>query len=195
MKNVIIFGATGDIGKHVVTELLDRGYNVCPAARDLDFLDVRFGDKITKTLIEMDPDIIINCAGIFGDNHENVYKMMNVNFTPNWFIINHYLHFERKPIKIVMVGSSSYKSGKKNYMLYSASKAALHNLWEGARDFFKGTETTVNIVHPVRVRTKMVAPYDSNLDYLDPRVVACEIVDTAETTTSSCKELSFEEYL
>ena len=78
-------------------------------------------------------------------------------------------------------------------MLYSLSKAALHNLWDGAKEFFSDRNITVNIVHPVRTRTKMVAPYDSNLDYLDPEEVAEAIVELAESNTSSCREISFKE--
>ena len=38
-----------------------------------------------------------------------------------------------------MVGSSASKAGKKDYMVYSASKAALLNLWQGAKDAFADT--------------------------------------------------------
>ena len=36
--NIIIFGATGSIGKHVVNEALEKGHNVTAFARNIDKL-------------------------------------------------------------------------------------------------------------------------------------------------------------
>jgi NAD(P)-dependent dehydrogenase (short-subunit alcohol dehydrogenase family) len=194
----IIFGATGGIGQATRTALLEAGYRVIPVGRDLiDFELPTAEQQIREFLGYADPDVVINCAGVFTNNINSSYQQMfDVNLGGNWHIIKYYMDNPTpKPVKLVFVGSSAYKSGKKDYMLYSASKAALHNLWESAKEFFGDREITVNIVHPVRTRTPMVAPYRSDLDYLDPTVVAQMIVQLAQTATSSCSELSFEEHL
>jgi NAD(P)-dependent dehydrogenase (short-subunit alcohol dehydrogenase family) len=194
----VIFGAAGGIGQATRTALLDAGYRVIPVGRNLiDFELAEVGTHIQEFLGYAEADVVINCAGIFANNINGSYKkMFDVNLGCNWHIIKYYMDNPAvKPVKLVFVGSSAYKSGKKDYMLYSASKAALHNLWESAKEFFGDREITVNIIHPVRTRTPMVAPFRSDLDYLDPTVVAQMIVQLAQTATSSCSELSFEEHL
>ena len=193
-KTALVFGSNGGIGSAVVASLLKQGYTVFPVTKDqINFVHGESEKNISNILTLKDPDIVINCGGMFGDNSSDYYKMMDINVGSNWFIIKHYMDYTSKPIKIVLVGSSAYKAGKKSYMLYSLSKSALHNLWDGAKEFFSDRSITVNIVHPVRTRTKMVAPYDSNLDYLDPEEVAEAIVELAESDTSSCREISFKE--
>jgi NAD(P)-dependent dehydrogenase (short-subunit alcohol dehydrogenase family) len=193
-KTALVFGANGGIGSAVVTLLLKQGYTVFPITKDqVNFVHGESEQHISDILKSKDPDIVVNCGGVFGDNSSDYYRMMDVNVGSNWFIVKHYMDYSSKPIKIILIGSSAYKAGKKSYMLYSLSKAALHNLWDGAKEFFSDRNITVNIVHPVRTRTKMVAPYDSNLDYLDPEEVAEAIVELAESDTSSCREISFKE--
>jgi NAD(P)-dependent dehydrogenase (short-subunit alcohol dehydrogenase family) len=193
-KTALVFGSNGGIGSAVVASLLTQGYTVFPVTKDqVNFVHGESEKLISDILTLKDPDIVINCGGVFGDNSSDYYRMMDINVGSNWFIVKHYMNYTSKPIKIVLVGSSAYKAGKKSYMLYSLSKAALHNLWDGAKEFFSGRSITVNIIHPVRTRTKMVAPYDSNLDYLDPEEVAEAIVELAESDTSSCREISFKE--
>lgn len=197
-KRVVIFGANGGIGQAATEQFLKAGYIVVPVTRGmLDFTDPDSYIVVENLLENQEPDVIVNCVGYFDTtNQETHTRTFDINLGSNWAIIQHYINNPNaKPVNIIMVGSSAYKSGKKNYMLYSASKAALHNLWQGAQEFFGGRGITVNIVHPVRTRTEMVAPFDSKLDYLDPKDVAQVIVELAQTTTSSSKELSFEEYL
>ena len=46
--------------------------------------------------------------------------------------------------------------GKANYMLYTSSKAALHNLYQAANEKFKLTNINVNIYHPPRFKSKLI---------------------------------------
>jgi 2-C-methyl-D-erythritol 4-phosphate cytidylyltransferase len=195
-KTVVIFGVRSGIGAAVREQFLDAGHTVIPInSAQIDFTRAD-SDQEIATILNCQPDIVVNCAGHFADNTELHSKTMDINFGSNWSIVRYYVeNTNTKPVSIVFVGSSAYSAGKKNYMLYSASKAALHNLWEGAKEFFGNRDITVNIVHPVRTRTRMVAPYNPNLDYLDPVVVAQMIVEVSQTPTSDCRELSFEEHL
>ena len=96
-----------------------------------------------------------------------------------------------------MIGSSSYREGKMLYPLYSASKAALYNLWQSSRDIFADSNITVDLINPVRTLTAMASQnekIDPNLDYLAPEDVAQEIFQAAVTdSVSSCIDMNFKE--
>jgi NAD(P)-dependent dehydrogenase (short-subunit alcohol dehydrogenase family) len=171
-RTVVIFGAAGGIGQATRATFLDAGYTVIPVSRSLiDFEHATAESQIQEFLGYAEPNVVINCVGKFVRNDEPAASTMNVNFNSNWAIVQHYLKNPRA-VRIIMVGSSAYQSGKKDYMVYSASKAALHNLWQGARDAFADTDVRIDLVNPVRTRTQMVAPFDDNLDYLEPEEIA-----------------------
>jgi NAD(P)-dependent dehydrogenase (short-subunit alcohol dehydrogenase family) len=175
-RTVVIFGATGGIGQATRTAFLDAGYSVIPVSRNLiDFACADAEAQIQEFLGYAEPDVVVNCAGRFSKNDEPAGTTMNINFNSNWAIVQHYLKASNA-VRIVMVGSSAYQSGRKDYMVYSASKAALHNLWQGARDAFAETDVRIDLVNPVRTRTQMVAPFDNNLDYLEPEEIAAWIL-------------------
>ena len=191
MKTAVIFGSSGGIGQATVEAFLRAGYTVMPFDRNK--LDLAAdSEHIGNILTDLDPDVVVNCAGIFADNTADD-GMLQVNVNSNWCIIKHYTQNHSRPVKVILVGSSAYSGGRKNYMLYSATKAALHNLWEGARDFFADTEIGIDIVHPVRTRTAMVAPYQDTLDYLEPETVAQTILAQATQPGSSCINLTFKD--
>lgn len=184
-RTVAIFGASGGIGQATRQAFLDASYTVIPVSRNLiDFDHPTAEAQIQEFLGYAEPNVVINCVGKFGKNNETAGPTMNVNFNSNWAIIQHYLK-NPQPVRIIMVGSSAYKTGKKDYMVYSASKAALHNLWQGASDAFAETKVRVDLVNPVRTRTKMVEPYNEDLDYLDPTEVARWILQLDQQNDSS----------
>jgi short-subunit dehydrogenase len=104
-------------------------------------------------------------------------EIMNVNVGSNWSILRHYMNpaNQTRPTRIIMVGSSSYDHGRKLYPLYSASKAAVFNLWQAVSEALKDTPVNVDLVNPVRTATNMVTDgkaMDPALDYLSPEQVA-----------------------
>lgn len=176
---VLVFGSNSDIGKAIITEIESLGYiSVIQAPRSIvDFTDIKSDDHVKALLDSTSPDIIINSVGVFDDNYATHHNTMNVNFGSCWSIVKYYVNKKEKNTKIILIGSSAYKQGKKDYMLYSASKAALYNLWEGATAFFNGTNVSVNLINPVRVNTKMIkSVLGPNMDYLEPIDVANEVV-------------------
>ena len=193
-KTVAIFGASGGIGKSTRQAFLDAGYTVIPVSRNLiDFASPVAESQIQEFLSLSMPDVVVNCVGKFGKNNEAAGPTMNINFNSNWAIVQYYLK-NPQTVRIIMVGSSAYKTGKKDYMVYSASKAALHNLWQGARDTFADSEVRVDLVNPVRTRTKMVEPYNEDLDYLDPTEVARWILQLDQwNDPSRCVDINFKD--
>jgi short-subunit dehydrogenase len=193
-KTVAIFGITGGIGSATRKLFLDQGYTIVPVKRTLvDLADPNADKHIQHFLDSLQPDIIINCAGYFSQNNEEAGPGVNINLNSNWAIIRHYVDKKETTVKIIMVGSSAYLNGKPQHMIYSASKAAVYNLWEGACDYFAGTNINISLVNPVRTRTKMVEPFKDNLDYLEPEDVANEILKLAEQDTSACIDMNYKD--
>lgn len=194
----LILGASGGIGSATRIAFLEAGYQVIPVNRaQLDFDQPNADAQLAELLNGANADVVVNAAGVFVNGiNETHYQTFNVNFGSNWNIIRYYhaLRTVSKPVKIIMVGSSSYSTGKSMYPLYSASKAALYNLWQASQDMFADSEITVSLINPMRTRTRMNADhYNPVLPYHDTADVAVEILKLAEQSGSSCMNMTLEE--
>lgn len=202
-KTVVIFGALGGIGSATARLFADQGYHVIPLGSEhLNFDSEQSHSDVAKLLNQAQADVIVNCAGVFINGYVNTHhSTMNVNFGSNWSIISYYMALKglSKTTRIIMVGSSSYTGGRQLYPLYSASKAALYNLWESARDYFADSEIVVDLINPVRTRTKMASAgksFDPTLDYLEPDQVADEIFKLVELDLpSACVDMTFKDVI
>ena len=200
-KTVVIFGALGGIGAATAELFADQGYHVIPIGRDyLNFESEQSHSDVAKLLNQAQADVVVNCAGAFINGYTNTHHTtMNVNFDSNWSIVSYYMALRglSKYTRIIMIGSSSYTGGRQLYPLYSASKAALYNLWESARDYFSSSDIVINLINPVRTRTKMATAgkeIDPNLDYLEPEQVAEEIFKLVESDSpSTCVDMTFKD--
>lgn len=200
-QTALIFGDRGGIGSATRTYFLSKGFRIIPVnSAIVDFNKPNSDKEIQNLLSNGQPDVVINCAGVFfnGWQHDHT-KTMNVNFGSNWSIVRHYMNpmHQSCPIRVIMIGSSSYNGGRQQYPLYSASKAALFNMWQGARDALQDTPVRVDLVNPVRTLTKMATAgkqIDPNLDYLKPEQVAEQIYQLVEENQASrCIDMTFEE--
>lgn len=200
-KVALIFGSHGGIGHATMTAFITAGYRIIPVARDIiDFNDTNFDRDIDSLLTNSRPDVIVNATGVFINGYDAMhFETMNVNFGSNWSIVKHYAKEKNqgRPTRIIMIGSSSHNGGRKLYPLYSASKAALYNLWQSAQQQFENTSIQIDLVNPVRTLTKMSSTgknVDSNLDYLSPEQVAYKILMLAEENqVGKCIDITFEE--
>jgi NAD(P)-dependent dehydrogenase (short-subunit alcohol dehydrogenase family) len=172
MIKALVLGSTGGIGKAVCTVLAERGYKVVVLKRN----EIK---NITQIFSRENPDWIFNCIGILGDNKSSFNEVFDPNVAINWVIIKHYLEHLSANVKVVMVGSTSYESGRKNYILYSASKAALHNMWQGACESFEGTNILLGLIHPGSVETPMIEHLPKKSNLLSPLDVAISMVELA----------------
>jgi len=191
-KNILIFGSSGGIGAATKSAFLKAKYAVIAVNRgQINFTNANSDKKIQSLLSIYNPDIIINCAGHFADNKETHNKTMDVNVGSNWSIIRYYMENPpATPVKIIMVGSSACRAGRKDYILYAASKSALYNLWQGVRDYFVDTNVLVGLINPVRTRTKMIDMLTTSV-CLEPEDVAKEILNMASTQTSECVDMEY----
>ena len=177
MRKLLIFGSDGGLGKEICNQL--NYFLIIPINKNkLNFLKSNSMQKVFKILKKENPDIIINCSGVLGSNNLNYTKVFDVNFGSNWNIIRYYLvKNNKKNRKIVLIGSSGYNKGKKDYMLYSASKNALHSLYLSAKEILKKKNIKLDIFHPATMNTKMI----KNIKYkkkkiFDQRKIAKKII-------------------
>ncbi len=178
MKKVVLFGASGDIGKEI-QKAFEGNVVITPSRKEVDFLDKDCYNKVSNLLAKEQPDIVINSVGWFGDNYDTHYNIMDVNFGSNWAIVRHYmLNPSDKPVKICMIGSICYSEGKDKYIVYAASKMAMYSLWQGASKYFKDTNVNIDLINPQRTKTRMTMKrIDENLQYHEPEEVAEVVYD------------------
>ena len=195
IKRAVIFGASGGIGQATCEAFTRAGYIVKPISKNqVNFVYLESDIKIQEMLSSNDPDVVVNCVGHFDKtNNETHSNTFDINIGSNWSIIRHYIsNGTKKPVKIIMVGSSAYKSGRKDYILYAASKAALYNVWQGACEYFKGSNITLGLINPVRTRTKMIDIKTSAI-CLEPEDVAQEILSMASNKSNQLVDMNYPE--
>jgi short-subunit dehydrogenase len=197
----LIFGDRGGIGSATRKFFLEHNHRIIPVNRAIiNFNSGSSDQEIQSLLTNAKADVVINCVGVFKNGWQQDHtETMNVNFGSNWSILRHYLNPENQtvPTRIIMVGSSSYDSGRSQYPLYSASKAAVYNLWQGVRDALQGTPIVVDLVNPVRTLTRMSSigkEINPDLDYLTPEQVAEQIYKLVDDNQPSrCINMTFKD--
>jgi NAD(P)-dependent dehydrogenase (short-subunit alcohol dehydrogenase family) len=197
-RKALILGASGGIGSATRTAFLNAGYQVITVPRTMmDFDQADSEIKLIELLKSAQADVVVNAVGVFVDGAKSTHHLVfNVNFGSNWSIIRYYydLRHLSKPVKIIMIGSSSYNNGRAMYPLYSASKAALYNLWQASVDMFNESNITVDLINPMRTKTNMnIGHFDPKLSYHDPAEVALRILELSNKEGSNCMNMTLEE--
>ena len=195
MPKVVVFGAHGGIGQATTEQFLKAGYVVVPVHSGLvDFTETDSYKSVDTLLATHKPDVVVNCVGHFDStNQETHTKTFDVNVGSNWAIIQHYINTHPKnPVKIVMVGSSAYRGGRKDYILYAASKSALYNVWQGACDYFSESNVSFGLINPVRTRTPMIDMTTTAFCY-EPKDVAELILKMASTDANQLVDMKYPE--
>jgi short-subunit dehydrogenase len=192
MKVACVFGSNGGIGSAVVDSSV-KHYMVVHLDRvNVDFTKSNSDQSLKDLIVHIDPDLIVNCVGYLPKDSETHNQAMDINFGSNWSLIKYYMENPpSKPVKIIMVGSSAYKQGRRNYMLYAASKAALYSLWQSCNEYFENSDVSVSLINPVRTKTRMMDP--SSTRYLLPEDVADRIVSMSLNPQSECVDLGYKE--
>lgn len=178
MKKILIFGSNGGLGKSLKKKL-NKNYLISFNKKKLNFLKKDRFQNISKLIKKNNPNVIINCSGILGNNSQSYEKVFDVNFGSNWDLIRFYLKSKKKfDVKIILIGSSGHNKGKRDYILYSASKSALNNLYKSSNDILKKKGVILNIFHPPGMRTKMIKnlKYKSITKKLNPSNIANKII-------------------
>jgi len=116
---IIITGATGFIGRSLLSELLAKGYSDITAAaritsnvnslkdKGINIVIADITDKKTFDCIAGEYDVLFHCAGFVNDNDEESLGNVNIHGTENicqWA-------FERKIKKLIYLSSVAVNSG------------------------------------------------------------------------------------
>ena len=191
----VIFGARGGIGSATREAFLTAGYRVIPLnSSSINFSNPDSDSKVQEILKHSMADIVVNCVGHFDNKNIELHnKTFDINIGSSWSIIRYYIENPpTAPVKIIMVGSSSYKSGRKSYILYAASKAALYNVWQGACDYFNGSNVTLGLINPVKTRTRILDALPTDI-CLEPQDVAQEILSMASNNSNQLVDMKYPE--
>jgi len=190
LKNKIyaVVGASGGIGKEIIKLLKKENAKTIEISRTSEYMAnlenfcsiEKIFDKIYKKYGKIDG--LINTAGLFlvkpfeKLSIEEIEKLINVNLLG--------LIYSCKEAKIkenghiINISSSSYKDGRKDYGIYSATKAAVVNFTQSLAK--ENPNLKINVVAPQRTNTKMRKKFFPNEEknlLLDPKKVAINIIN------------------
>jgi NAD(P)-dependent dehydrogenase (short-subunit alcohol dehydrogenase family) len=193
LKTALVIGSNSDIAKSAI-ELLQADHKIIPIDRTIVDLSREAAYQELQFIIgSAEPDVVINCAGVFGDNTSDYDLTFDVNLKSNWAVIKHYIdNPPAKPVKFIMLGSSVYKQGRRNFILYASSKAALFSMFQGASEFVS-ENLKLGLINPVHVHTKMVAhrPHPNPDICLEPIDVAREIINLCGMSESRYIDMDY----
>jgi 3-hydroxy acid dehydrogenase / malonic semialdehyde reductase len=189
-KTAAVTGASGGIGRAIVSELVRLGMHVHALALPdaaLDELlevdgvtvhpiDVRDTAAMAAILRTLDVDVLVNNAGIIGDlrpvqlsNTDVADALIDINLRAGVHATMAVLPgmVERNCGHVVFTGSIAGTRPTANSAIYSATKAALNAFADGLRMDLHGGAVRVTVLAPGRVETHL---YDEALGGHDAAV-------------------------
>jgi acetoacetyl-CoA reductase len=186
MKNALISGGAGGLGKAIALELLDAGYRVFAAdlsgaaesfdswkstfegdGERLQFvaLDVTDYENCVAAIEQIEVDILVNAAGVTQDvslrkmDPAQWRKVLSVNLDSAFHLCRAAINgmIERGFGRIINISSVNGLQGQFGQTNYAASKAGLHGLTMSLARETAAKGITVNSISPGYCDTEMVA--------------------------------------
>lgn len=181
VKNILITGASGGIGKVIAKEFKNDGHNLFLTSRNLEILkqvsqeinakayyacDLSVEkdlEELAKFIVENRIDVLINNAGeyIYGEIENMTYEQISRIYTTN-LLAPAYLCSKavssmklKKWGRIINIGSISGVMGEAYASLYSSSKSGLIGLTKALALELAQYDITVNTINPGWVETSM----------------------------------------
>ena len=218
MKNILITGACGGIGKATCELLISKGYNVYGldfAESDIPGLhfikaDLTQADSvssafdiISKQVDEL--DAIIHFAGIYKMNslveisEENFVKMFNVNVFGAYRVNKTFLPLLKKGAKILLTSSELAPLDPLPFTgLYGITKTTIEKYAFSLRMELQLLDISVSILRPGAVKTNMLPTTTNELDsfskgtqlYKDNALRFKHIMDSVETKNITPQRLA-----
>lgn len=157
-KKAWITGASGTIGGAIVERFKKEGAYVYTKK-----IDVRDCKAVIDIAAKVRPDILVNCAGIYGP-HEAAHQgfsdywidTINVNLIGSYYLTRAVIpHMLEKGGKIIHLSGGGAAYGRPFYSAYSASKAGLIRFIECVAEEVGGVNIQINAIAPGSVKSKM----------------------------------------
>lgn len=172
---ILIIGSNSTLAKEFIKLVNKKIYKISVLnKKKLNF----FSNDAKKKLgyyLKKKPDIIINFIGKFELNLKAESKILYLNVIPTWIIIKYFLLKKiTKKTTLICLGSSSYSSPRKNYILYAASKNALNHLVRSGNEYFKDSKLSIKIFNPKTFGGKHLNQFRKKQD-VEPNEVAKKI--------------------
>lgn len=165
-KRALIFGGTAGIGKAMADIMSSAGAlviarsrsNGCDISQEADVRNAI--SEAVKTLGGL--DVVVNAAGLLKthtlseQSSLDIAAQINVNLLGAAWIAK----WSHAPLKdsqgtLLQFASSSYTRGRANYVIYSATKAAIVNMTQGLSEEWAADGIRVNCIIPGRTDTEM----------------------------------------
>jgi len=180
MTTILVTGATRGIGLELCRVHLERGSKVIAACRtasdelnalgvqvidDVDVAHADAGTRLVEALGERTLDVLVNNAGVFGNNalgeidYEDVAHQFQVNAIGPLRVTEALLPRLKRGSKVAMITSrmgSMGDNGSGAYYGYRMSKAALNAAGVSLARDLKPRGIAVALLHPGFVQTRMV---------------------------------------
>lgn len=165
-KRVLIFGGTAGIGKAMADIMTAAGADVISRGRS-NGCDVRNPNAIRQAIQEAEAtlgglDVVVNAVGLLkkgllaGQDDTDIADQIAINLNGALWISK----YSHAPLKLsrgtlIQFASSSYTRGRADYVVYSATKAAIVNMTQGLSEEWEPDGIKVNCVVPGRTDTDM----------------------------------------
>lgn len=197
-KRVIIFGGTAGIGKAMADILTSAGALVIARSRS-NGCDIAIEADVKNAISEAGKklgglDVVVNAAGLLKKQalseqaSEDIATQINVNLLGAAWIAK-WSHALLKDSKgtLLQFASSSYSRGRADYVVYSATKAAIVNMTQGLSEEWAADGIRVNCIIPGRTDTEM---RKKNFDNECPRTLTNPYQIALSATKTICGNLS-----
>lgn len=190
MKAIIVTGATSGIGKAICSNLISKGIEVVPIARNEECLKNNYTNYIVCDLTKINQydgifkycneknifiSGLIHCAGVCKKQKISTVKEMDFY---NTFLINAYSYCElfkrliayekrTSDVRCISISSITAERAYKNQLLYASSKAALNSITLSLAQ--EGIEKDIksNIIEFGAVKTEMFDSLSPNYESIN----------------------------
>ena len=204
MKNALVIGASGGIGRAVSDELGARGYHVTGLSRSIDGLDVTDEQSVEVALGGLDGpfSLIFVATGALTPSGQPPEKAIrevtpealraafDVNALGPMILLKHCLRLLPKDAPSVFAALSARVGSIGDNQIggwhsYRASKTALNQLIHGASIELKRTHklATAVCLHPGTVETSFTEKYAARHKTIPATTAASNLIDVLENLT------------
>ena len=165
-KRALIFGGTAGIGKALADILTQAGARVISRSRS-NGCDIGQPAQVQSAFKEaVDElgglDLVVNAAGLLLKSPlaecsaQDIQEQVGINLMGAlWVAKAAHEHLKQTHGMLIQFASSSYTRGRGNYVIYSATKAAIVNMTQGLSEEWATDGIKVNCIIPGRTDTGM----------------------------------------